>query len=77
MPFTMLLLTNKAWGGAMFSLAAFGGMLQLSLNVVLALVAVLAGLVGAARLALGSHDPADLYRGYAAGVAAVLLAGMF
>jgi membrane-associated phospholipid phosphatase len=42
----------------------------------LAIAIVLAGLVGAARLALGAHTPADLYRGYAAGMAAVLLAGM-
>lgn len=74
--FAMMLLTNKAWGGAMFSLPVSGGTLQLSLNIVLALVAVLAGLVGMARLSLGAHTPADLYRGYAAGVAAVLLAGM-
>ena len=50
---------------------------EVPLNVVLALIALLAGLVGAARLALGAHVPADLYRGYAAGIAAVLLAGMF
>lgn len=75
--FAMMLLTNRVWGGAMFNLAAFGGTVQLSLNIVLALIVLLAGLVGAARLALGAHVPADLYRGYAAGVAAVLLAGMF
>ena len=74
--FAMMLLTNKAWGGAIFSLPVSGGTLQLSLNLVLALVAVLAGLVGMARLSLGAHAPADLYRGYGAGVAAVLLAGM-
>jgi membrane-associated phospholipid phosphatase len=32
--------------------------------------------VGTARLALGAHTPADLYRGYAAGAVAVLLAAM-
>ena len=35
---------------------------------------MLAGLVGTARLALGAHTPADLYRGYAAGVGAVVIA---
>ena len=73
--FAMLLLTNKAWGGAMFALPVFDGTVQLSLNVILALVALLAGLVGMARLALGAHMPSDLYRGYAAGMAAVLVAG--
>lgn len=74
--FAMLLLTNKAWGGGFVGLPMPGGTFQLSLNAVLALVAVLAGLVGMARLALGAHVPPDLYRGYAAGMAAVLLAGM-
>ena len=73
---TMLLLTDKAWEGAAFGLPAFSGTVQLSLNAVLALAAVLAGLVGTARLAVGGHEPADLYRGYAAGVVAVLLAQM-
>jgi len=72
--FAMLLLTNSAWGGAVFSLPVLGGALQLSLNVVLALTAILAGLVGTARLSLGAHGAADLCRGYAAGVSAVLLA---
>lgn len=74
--FAMLLLTNKTWGGAVLNLSIADGTLQLSLNAVLAIVAVLAGLVGMARLALGAHVPADLYRGYAAGAVAVFLAGM-
>ncbi|HRI59905.1 MAG TPA: hypothetical protein PK228_09280 [Saprospiraceae bacterium] len=72
----MLLMTDRAWEGAAIGLPAFGGAIQLSLNAVLALTAVLAGLVGTARLALGAHKPADMYRGYAAGVVAVLLAQM-
>ncbi|MCW5924798.1 MAG: hypothetical protein KIS77_20940 [Saprospiraceae bacterium] len=71
----MMLLTNKAWGAAFVSLSLGSGTLQLSLNAVIALLVVLAGWVGMARLALGAHTPADLYRGYAAGMVAVFLAG--
>lgn len=74
--FAMMFLTHKVWGAAIVNLPFFGGTLQLSLNAMLALVAVVAGLVGTARLALGAHTLEDLYRGYAAGVVAVLLAGM-
>ena len=41
---------------------------------VVAIGIVLAGAVGASRLALGAHTPADLYRGYGVGFAAVVLA---
>lgn len=74
--FAMLLLTARVWGGAMFNFPMFGGVMEMSLNAVLALVAVIAGLVGTARLALGAHTPTDLYRGYLAGMVAVLLAAM-
>lgn len=70
----MLLLAVKTWGSGMFDVFVLGGVLQLSLNVVLAVVIILAGLIGTARLALGAHEPPDLYRGYAAGITAVLLA---
>jgi hypothetical protein len=72
----MLLLAMKTWGGGMFDIPIANGILQLSLNVVLAIAIVLAGLVGTARLALNAHEPKDLYRGYAAGIVAVLLASM-
>jgi hypothetical protein len=72
----MLLLAMKTWGGGMFDIPIANGILQLSLNVVLAIAIVLAGLVGMARLALNAHEPKDLYRGYAAGIVAVLLASM-
>jgi len=72
----MLLMTGSVWGDTVFNIPMFGGAVQLSLNVVLALVVILAGLVGTARLALGAHTPADLYRGYAAGFVAMLLAGI-
>lgn len=72
----MLLMAGSVWGDTVFNLPVFGGAVQLSLNVVLALVVIFAGLVGTARLALGGHSPADLYRGYAAGFVAMLLAGI-
>lgn len=72
----MLLLAMKVWGGGMFDVPTSGGFLQLSLNVVLAAVIIIAGLVGTARLALDAHEPRDLYRGYAVGIAAVLFASM-
>ncbi len=68
----MVLVTSRVWDQSVFNLPAFGYTLQMSLNAVLALVILLAGLVGTARLALGAHVPADLYRGYAAGIVAVL-----
>ena len=70
----MTLLTNTAWDSASIGIPVLGGTLQLSMIAVLALVVLLAGFVGSARLALGAHIPADLYRGYAAGMSAVFLA---
>jgi hypothetical protein len=70
----MLLFTAMAWSGGTFGITTTGGTLQLSLTALLAVAIVLAGLVGTARLALGAHVPADLWRGYAAGFVAVLLA---
>lgn len=72
----MLLMTGSVWGDTVFNIPMFGGAVQLSLNMVIALVVILAGLVGTARLTLEAHTPADLYRGYAAGFVAMLLAGM-
>ena len=70
----MLLVTTFLWSGGTFGIATSSGTLQLSLTALLAVAVVLAGLVGTARLALGAHVPADLWRGYAAGGIAVLLA---
>lgn len=70
----LLMLQQPEWMKYGLTLFAFGGTLQLSLIVVLAVVILLAGLVGTARLALGAHVPGDLYRGYAAGFVAVLIA---
>jgi len=68
----MVMVLAFQWPGMSLSIGA----LQLSLNVVLAIVVVLAGLVGVARLMLEAHTPVDLWRGYAAGVVAVLLANI-
>lgn len=68
------LLTAFEWGGSSAGLPVPGGMVWLSLNFLLAVVVVLAGLVGAARLALGAHTPPDLYRGYVAGIFAQVAA---
>jgi hypothetical protein len=68
----MLLLLAFEWSGAAFG----AGPLLLSLNAVLGIAIILAGLVGAARLSLGAHTQAELWQGYAAGFVAVLLAGV-
>lgn len=75
---TMILLALKRpeWAYYGLEIPCFGNVLQMSLLAVLAVVIVFAGLIGTARLALGAHVPADLYRGYVAGAAAVLLADM-
>ncbi len=70
----MLLLTAFTWESSMLRLYLPGGSLLLSLLVVVAIGVVFAGAVGTARLTLGAHTPADLYRGYGVGFVAVLLA---
>ncbi|MEO6758629.1 MAG: hypothetical protein ABIO24_04175 [Saprospiraceae bacterium] len=70
----MLLLTAFTWGGSSLYMVVPGGGFLISGTVVLALGLLFAGAVGVARLALGAHTPVDLYRGYAAGFGAVLLA---
>ncbi len=72
----MLLLMAFAWGGNPMYLAVPGGNLLLSVVAILACGVILAGAVGTARLALGAHTPVDLYRGYAAGFAAVMVANV-
>jgi len=66
----MVLLLAFEWSGSTFNI----GPVLLSLNAILAIVVVLAGLVGVARLSLGAHTQAELWQGYAAGFVAVLLA---
>lgn len=66
----MVMLLAFAWSGASLS----AGPMLLSLNVLLVVVVVFAGLVGGARLSLGGHTPPELYQGYAAGFVAVMLA---
>ncbi len=70
----MVLLTTVEWHGLGLALPMLGGSLQLSLTVLLGCTVLFAGLIGTARLALKTHVPIDLYRGYAAGFVAVMLA---
>lgn len=71
----ILLMKQPEWAKYGLGLPFPGGTIEMSLTFVLAVVILLAGLVGTSRLALGAHVPSDLYRGYATGFVAVLLAG--
>jgi hypothetical protein len=66
----MALLLALEWSGATFSL----GQILLSLNALLAIAIIFAGLVGAARLSVGGHTQAAIWQGYAAGFLAVMVA---
>ncbi len=68
----MLLLLPFQWNEATEMVPVAG--LYLSWPIVIGLGVLLAGAVGTARLALGAHTPAQLYRGYVAGAAAVFFA---
>ncbi len=68
----MSLLMAFEWPGAVLNL----GPILLSLNALLAIVLVLAGLIGVARLSLNAHTPAELWQGYTAGFAAIMLANV-
>ncbi|HOY07935.1 MAG TPA: hypothetical protein PLO67_21145 [Saprospiraceae bacterium] len=70
----MVLLATIEWKGAGLSIPFWGGWAYFSMTIVLAITLLIAGLIGVARLALNAHVPADLYRGYAAGFAAVMIA---
>lgn len=71
---TMLVVTAFEWPGMMAGIPVFGGTLEISTLWLIAGALLLAGLVGTARLALGAHTTTDLYRGYAAGAAAIVIA---
>jgi hypothetical protein len=68
----MLILLPFSWNEATEMVPVLG--YYLSWPVVIALGALLAGAVGTARLALGAHTPAELYRGYVAGAVSVFFA---
>jgi hypothetical protein len=68
----MILLLAFKWAGASFEV----GPILLSINALLAIVMVFAGLVGTARLMAGAHTHADVWQGYLAGFVAVLLANV-
>lgn len=65
----MLFLLANAWPGKALAI----GSSLLSLNIVLILAVIWAGVVGSARLSLGTHRMPELWLGYAAGAVAVLL----
>ncbi len=72
----MLLLTAFSWRNSALDLDVPGGNLLLSGTAVAAIGIIFAGAVGTARLALGAHTPADLYRGYGVGFGAMVLANI-
>ena len=53
------------------------GLFQVSMNTLLMVVIVLAGLVGTARLLLRAHEPVDVYGGYLVGFATQFVALWF
>jgi membrane-associated phospholipid phosphatase len=54
-----------------------GDVLEVSLNVVLLMAILLAGLVGTSRLSLKAHEPMDLYGGYFIGLIGQFVAMRF
>lgn len=68
----MVLLLTFEWAGLTFHV----GPILLSLNGVLAIVVIFAGLIGVARLSLAAHTQAQLWQGYLAGFVAVILANV-
>lgn len=69
----MILLLMQAWENPMAGIPAFGGVVLASLYAVLALVVLLAGAVGTARLALRAHTVEQVYLGYGVGFGGVML----
>jgi len=69
-----LLITAMTWPQSTLGMPIFGGTLELSMNLVLVLGMIFAGLVGVSRLALGAHTPIELYIGYATGFFSMMLA---
>lgn len=73
----MLFLTAWEWPGSTLDFSALGFSVQLSLTAAIAIMVLLAGLVGSARLTLKAHVPADVWQGYAVGVLSVWVAKGF
>jgi len=69
---TMLVILPFKWpeAGHQVHFAGF----ELSWPIIIAIGSLLAGAIGAARLALGAHTPTELYRGYLAGIISVVVA---
>jgi membrane-associated phospholipid phosphatase len=62
------------WSRSILPLQFSQSLWTVDFQLILLLSIILAGLVGMSRLALHAHTPADLYRGYVAGFAAVFIA---
>jgi len=62
------------WAGTSLSIPLGQSTLLISTVALLVLVVLFAGAVGWARLRLDAHEPVDVYRGYAAGFASVMVA---
>lgn len=69
-----MLATAFSWPQSTLGIPIFGGTLEMSMNIVLVLGMIFAGLVGVSRLALGAHSPNELYIGYATGFFSMMLA---
>jgi hypothetical protein len=69
-----LVATAFSWPQSTLGIPMFGGTLEMSLNIVLVLGMIFAGLVGVSRLALGAHTSNELYIGYATGFFSMMLA---
>jgi hypothetical protein len=70
----MLLILSLRWAETTGYIVVGGW--ALSWLVVMTIGIAFAGAVGVARLSIGNHEPADIYRGYAAGAVAVFFASM-
>lgn len=66
---TMALIVAFAWPGRTLDF----GVVQLSMNFLLTIIVLLAGYTGYSRLASGAHAPGEVWQGYAAGCASVLI----
>jgi hypothetical protein len=72
-----LFIIGREWGGSVANFSMMNGTVSISLNAVFGILLIFAGLIGVARLALNAHTPADLYRGYAVGMLAQVIASWF
>lgn len=70
--FARISLHTIAWGG-LTALVSYVSLYKEELSITLAVVVLLSGLVGTARLYLDQHKPAHIYAGYVVGFATIWL----